>query len=138
MLPYGVTCYTIIKSMCQILFFEMVWWSYWVYSWVNLMKILMWRRMMSDCNLASSLWSCWFLICLESQESQEAFWCWYAGFNLTFKILFVSFFNKNDCAKLILNTAHHGCGMKKIFLSRLFKTSELYLVPEDFCKKGLF
>ena len=60
-----------------------------------------------------------------------------AGLNLTFKKGFVSFSKENDCTKLILNTVH-GWVMKRIFLSRLLKTSELYLVSEDFCKKGLF
>ena len=66
-----------------------------------------------------------------------------SGFDLTFKKWFVSFSNENNLAKPILNTAHHGWMIKKNFHSRLLKTafwkrSDLYLVPEDFCKKGMF
>ena len=55
-------------------------------------------------------------------------------------------------AKLILNVVHYGCGTKKIFHSRstktllngisftflsYWKTSDLHLVLEDFCKTEL-
>ena len=35
----------------------------------------------------------------------------------------IRFSNENNCAKLILNTAHHGWVQKKIFHSRLSKTA---------------
>ena len=53
----------------------------------------------------------------------------------------MSFSNENNRAKLILNTAHHGWVIKKIFHSRSFKRafrSDLYLLPEGFHKKGMF
>ena len=55
----------------------------------------------------------------------------------------MSFSNENKHTKLILNTAVHGWVIKKIFHVRSLKTafwerSDLYLVPEDIYKKGMF
>ena len=46
-----------------------------------------------------------------------------AGFCLTFKKLFVSFSKENNCAKLILNTTHHGWVIKNIFHCGSLKTA---------------
>ena len=41
-----------------------------------------------------------------------------AGFDLSFEKWFMSFFNKDNHGKPILNTAHHGWVMNKIFHTR--------------------
>ena len=48
-----------------------------------------------------------------------------AGFDLSFEKWFMSFFNKDNHGKPILNTAHHGWVMNKIFHTRKKRTFKI-------------
>ena len=87
-------------------------------------------------------------------EPRNTVWCrhtnllisW-SGFDWTFKKLYVSFSNKNSCAKLSLNTAHHGWAIKKKFHFRSLTLLPFYrnekhkiriLYQKTFLKKDCF